>query len=235
MKPALFLMALLLAACGGASNAPAEEMRIALSPAAQPVTPALLDCLPQDDNVNVRVETIFPSQLDFGEYDFYIRLGAPDERPAFAAQIATERVVLAVNAAQTVQALTASQAAELLSGRVENWAQLGGDDEAVLLFAPPQSDEARRALEALLLRVPLSGQAIIATDPQTLLDNVAANNGAAGILPAAWADESVRAIDLDISLPVLAIGAAAPQGAARSVLACLQSAAGQAALAEVYP
>lgn len=234
MRPLFLLAVLLLAACSGGSGAPSEELDIALSPAAQPVQAALLACLPQDGSVTASVETLYPSQVELAEYDFYIQLGTPDERPALVAKIASEQVVLVTHRSQGLSSLGAAQAAELLSGRAESWEQLGGQEAAVLLFVPPHGDEARRALESSLLRAPISGQALIAIGPQTLLDNVAANSGAAGILPAAWADESVRAHDLGISLPVLALAAETPQGAARGVLACLQSSAGQAILGENY-
>jgi hypothetical protein len=54
------------------------------------------------------------------------------------------------------------------------------------------------------------------------------------MLPAAWADDSVQTFDFDVTLPALALAAETPQGPARSVVACLQSPAGQAALAEKY-
>jgi hypothetical protein len=73
----------------------------------------------------------------------------------------------------------------------------------------------------------------VAADPQQTLDAVAANPAAAGLLPAAWAGDAAR-IDLGIELPLLAIAAKEPSGAARAVLSCLQSGVGQAALAEKY-
>lgn len=232
-RTTLALACLLLAACG-AQATPAQALRIGLSPAAQPIAPALLACLPQDENVEVSIDPLFPSQAELSQLDLYVQLGAPSERPGFAAQIAEERAVLVVNAAQALRSLSAINAADLLSGRIANWQQLGGADEAVLLFVPPEGDEARQAFVANVVRGALSGGALIATDPETLLANVAANAGAAGILPAAWADASVQAFDFGVTLPVLALAAETPQGLARGVVACLQSGAGQALLDERY-
>jgi hypothetical protein len=234
MKPtALALVCLLLAACGARVET-SQALRIGLSPAAQPISAALLACLPQDESVEIHIDSIFPSQVELSELDLYFLLGAPGETPGFAAQIAEERAVLAVNAAQDLRNLRALDAADLLSGRIANWQQLGGDDEAVLLFVPPESDEARQAFVANVVRGAVSGGALIASDPATLLANLAANPGAAGILPAAWADASVQAFDFGVTLPVLALAAETPQGPARSVVACLQSGAGQALLNERY-
>lgn len=234
MKRAILAVAcLLLAACGARVEA-TQELHIGLSPAAQPISAALLACLPQDESIEISIDAIFPSQVELNELDLYFQLGAPSERPGFAAQIATERIVLAVNPAQDLTALSALQAADLVSGRMANWEELGGEDEAVLLFVPPDGDEARQAFVANVVRGAISGNALIATDPATLLANVAANSGATGILPAAWADDSVQTFDFDVTLPALALAAETPQGPARSVVACLQSGVGRAILTESY-
>jgi hypothetical protein len=234
-RTTLALACLLLAACG-AQATPAQALRIGLSPAAQPIAPALLACLPQDEKVEVSIDPLFPSQAELSQLDLYLQLGAPSERPSFAAQIAEERAVLVVNAAQALRSLSAINAADLLNGRITNWQQLGGADEAVLLFVPPEGDEARQAFVANVVRGAVSGGALIATDPETLLANVAANAGAAGILPAAWAGdgEGIQTFDFGVTLPVLALAAETPLGPARSVVACLQSGAGQALLNERY-
>src|SRR5690606_29519212 len=125
--------------------------------------------------------------------------------------------------------------ADLLSGRVQNWAQLGGPDAAVLLLLPPASDETVQTFRNNVVRGAISGQALIVSDPATLLQNVAANRGAAGLLPAAWATgDSLRAFEYGLSLPVLAFANQTPQGAARSLLACLQNGAGKVILSEIY-
>lgn len=228
----LFLAVFILMGCSPQA-APQETVRLAISPAAYPAAAAVMACLPADDSVAAVIDSIHPSEIDYSEYDLYIHLGR-DTQAEFAALIATERIVLAVNPAQALSNFSSLQAADLLSGRVQNWAQLGGRDESVLLFIPPESDEALQAMRSNVVRGAFSGVAIIATDPSVLLQNVAANSGAAGILPAAWADESVRSFDYNVSLPVLALGSQPPQDAARRLLACLQGPTGQALLAESY-
>lgn len=233
MRTPLLLLTLLLAGCGSAAPPP-EPLRLAISPSAYPVADAVMACLPADDSVAVTIDVVYPSQIDYSEYDLYIRLGA-DRSAGFAAQLARERIVLATNASLGMSALSALQAADLLSGRVQNWAQLGGPDAAVLLLLSPASDESLQTFRNNVVRGAISGQALIVSDPATLLQNVAANRGAAGILPAAWAtDASLRSFEYNLSLPVLAFASQTPQGAARSLLACLQSGAGKAILAESY-
>lgn len=234
MKPlVLTLIALILAGCGSPAAEP-QSLRLAISPAAYPVAEAVMACLPTDGSVAVTIDSVYPSEIDYSDYDLYIRLGA-DRNAPFAARLAEERILLAASGSLSVNTLTSLQAAELLSGRIRNWAEVGGPSADVWLFLPPNGDETVQAFSSNVVRGAFSGQALIAFGPDVVLQNLAGNTGAAGLLPAAWADDSVRTYDFNVSLPVLALAAQTPEGAARSVLACLQGPSGQALLAESYP
>ncbi len=234
MKPlVLTLIALILAGCGSPAAEP-QSLRLAISPAAYPVAEAVMACLPTDGSVAVTIDSVYPSEIDYSDYDLYIRLGA-DRNAPFAARLAEERILLAASGSLSVNTLTSLQAAELLSGRIRNWAEVGGPSADVWLFLPPNGDETVQAFSSNVVRGAFSGQALIAFGPDVVLQNLAGNTGAAGLLPAAWADDSVRTYDFNVNLPVLALAAQTPEGAARSVLACLQGPSGQALLAESYP
>lgn len=228
----LILLAGLLAGCGSPAAAPVP-LRLAISPAAYPVAQAVMACLPSDGSVAVAIDSVYPSEIDYAEYELYIRLGG-DRDSSFAARLAEERIVLITSAGVGLSSLSSLQAADLLSGRLSNWGQLGGPDAAVLLFLPPASDETVQAISSNLVRGTFSSQALLAFGPEIVLDNVAGNQTAAGLLPAAWVDARVSAFDYNISLPVLALAAQTPQGAARNLLACLQGPLGQTHLAEHY-
>ncbi len=231
MKWSPFIAIVLFISSCASAAAEAEQLRIAISPAAQPASAAVLACWPRDEGVHISFDALYPAAVDLDNVDFYIRLGEPQEQPSFAAQLAIETLVIITNATDQ---LSRSRAADLFSGRVSNWNELAGEDLLVELWASPGSDETRQAFEAsVLLGSPMAGDANIATDPQQILDAVAADPGAAGLLPAAWAGETAH-IDLGIELPVLVIAAQEPSGAARAVLSCLQGNLGQAALAEKY-
>jgi hypothetical protein len=231
MKRKFFLaVALLFGACNSAQSTGAE-LHIAISSAAQPASAAVMACLPREEGLQISFDAIYPAAIQLNKVDLYIRLGEPQEPPAFAAQLATETFVVVTNA---VQSLSRSQAADLFSGRISNWSGLSGEDLPVKLWVGPASDEARQAFEpSILLGSPVAGDANIATDPQQILDAVATNPGAAGLLPAAWAGDAAQ-INLGIELPLLAIAAEEPSGAVHAVLSCLQGGVGQAALAEKY-
>jgi len=229
----LLCFSILASACSPAPEA-GPSVHIALSPAAQPVSTAVAACMPNDENLAATLDIRYTHFVDLDEVDFFVQLGEPAELPEFAAQLAWEEIVVIVHAENELE-LSRSHFMDLFSGRVEDWSELGGEARAVSLWVGPEGDEARQAFETLvLLGGPVTGSANLATNPEDLLAAVAADPAAAGILPAAWADETVRAIELEVELSVLALAVEEPSGAARQLLACLQSEVGQAALAELY-
>ncbi len=230
-REVLLVLAFLLGACGSGESSKVG-LHIAISPSAQPASAALMACLPRNKGLQISFDVRYPATIHLDNVDLYIRLGVPQEPPAFAAQLASESFVIVTNA---TRALNRSQAADLFGGRISNWSELGGEDLPVKLWVGPASDETRQAFEAsILLGSPVAGDANVAADPQQILDAVAADPAAAGLLPAAWVSPAMTQFDLGVELPLLAIAAQEPSGAARAVLSCLQGGVGQAALAEKY-
>lgn len=226
-----FCFALFANACSPQATA-GPIVQVAISPAAQPVSAAIFACVPE--SVSVVFDVLYPSVVDLDIVDFYVQLGEADEPPEFAAQLATAHIVVVLHSDSALE-LTNGQIADLFSGRVTDWSELGGEAGKVELWVGPESDEARQAFEDLVLRgSPVAGTANLATNPEDVLAAVAADPTAAGLLPMAWADESVHTIELGIQLPVLALASQAPSGAARQLLACLQGEVGQKAMAELY-
>lgn len=228
----LLLLAFGLVSCG-APQAAQQTLRLAISPAAYPAASALMACLPTGEGVAVSIDSVYPSEVDLAVYDLYIQLGA---HPAagFAAEVASEQLVLALPASQTA-ALNSAQASLLLSGALTDWQAIGGQAGAPQLLIPPASDEARQQVETQRLQgVPFAPNALIVA-PEAALRKLESDTAVVALLPAAWLPASLPSIALGIELPVLAQAPAEPQGLARNVLACLQSSAGQARLAESYP
>lgn len=221
---ALLMVLFVLSACGGAEE-PQAALRIVISPAAHPTSAAVLTCVPTSAELSVSIDSYYPGTFALADYDVFIRLGEPDEEAAFIAQIATEQIMAVANPELGLEQLTRSEAADLFSGRTGTAA----------IWVGPQSDEARESFSArILIGSPFSSSASLAASPEKMLAEVSADPDAVGILPAAWADETLQTIDLGIETPVLAISATEPTGAARDLIACLQSEAGQAVLSEKY-
>jgi hypothetical protein len=220
----LLVILFLLSACAG-TGGPQTALRIVISPAAHPVSAAVLTCAPATEDISVSIDSYYPGSFALADYDFFIRLGEPDESGAFVAQIATEEIVAIANSGLGLGRLTRSGAADLFSGR----------SGTAAIWIGPESDEARQIFNAvILLGSPVSSAASLAGSPEQMLAEVAVDPDAVGILPAAWASGTVQTIDLGIETPVLAISATEPSGVSRDLIACLQSETGQAVLSEKY-
>ena len=227
-----FLLAFLFSACAPQAD-DLPTVRIVVSPAAQPVSGAIAQCIPGDESVGFSIEMQYPNTLDAELPDLLVRLGEPGSDSGFAAQLAWEKIELIVSVGNNVD-ISRVAAADLFGGRIQNWSELNGQDLAVELWAGTASDEARQAFQANVLLGPVSGNTHLATNPVTALEAIADNAGAVAILPAAWTDATVRRIDLGVRVPVIAITAAEPTGVIRELLACLQGPVGQAELGKKY-
>jgi hypothetical protein len=229
MKIKLALLALALAACSGTATE-IPTIRMAITPAAQPTNAAVGACLPR--GVALDLNVVYAPAI--ADYDLVIQLGGPSELPAVVAQIASEQISVALNSENNVD-LDQQQLAAIFTGRISDWAEVGGEAAAIQLWVGPEEDETRATFEAQVLRgASVFGGAHLATDLGAIVDAVAADPNAAGILPAALASDSVELNDTDIELPVLVIAAADPTGAARDLLSCLQSELGQTWLSAHY-
>jgi hypothetical protein len=224
-KPFVALIVLLiLSACNGTTE-PQTALRIVISPAAHPVSPAVLTCAPASEDISVSINSYYPGSFALADYDIFIRLGEPDDEAAFVAQIAIEEIVAIANSGLGLEQLTRSEAADLFSGRTGT----------STIWVGPESDEARQFFTAeVLLGSPVSSFASLAASPEQMLAQVAADPNAVGILATAWVDGSVSTIDLGIQTPVLAMSATEPTGAASDLIACLQGGIGQTILSEKY-
>ncbi|MEX1071845.1 MAG: substrate-binding domain-containing protein [Anaerolineales bacterium] len=229
----VLLLSVLVAGCNSPTE-PQDTLRINISPAAHPASEAVLTCAPRDEGPFVSIDSFYPGTFLAEDYDIVIRLGEP-QADGFAAQLAWERIVLIVNPAVGIVDLSRAQAADLFSGRAETWDGFGGTESPITIWVAPQSDEARQMFtEQVLLGVPIASHALLASQPSQLLIEVAADPNAAGLLPAAWVDGSVQQVELELRVPILALTTMELEGAARQLLACLQSEIGQAVLGEIY-
>jgi hypothetical protein len=226
----LFLAFLIAACAPQASDLP--TVRIVLSPAAQPVSAAIAQCIPRDESVEFSIEMQYPNTLDETP-DLLVRLGEPGSNAGFAAQLAWEKIELVVNIDNNVD-VSREAAADLFGGGIQNWSELNGQDLAVDLWAGPASDEARQAFQSDVLLGQVSGNTHLAVNPDTALEQVGNSAGAVAILPAAWTDATSRRIDLGLKVPVIAITPTEPTGPIRELLACLQGPIGQAELGKKY-
>jgi hypothetical protein len=220
------LLVLFLSACSTATpNAtPPPNLRVGLSQAAGDLRPALLACLPEQAADQISIESVLPGAIDLNDYALLIQLGEANSMPEFAAALGADSIVAVVNAANPLRQLSRDQLAAIFSGRVTDWADVGGSPGPLEVWIPLEGDEARSLFRAsVLLGGEYRGDGHLAADASRMQAAIAADSGAIGLLPASLLTENLRGIETGIEAPILALAVAEPDAALLATLACLQA------------
>ena len=167
--------------------------------------------------------------------------------------LALDGVVLVVNAANPVTALTGGQAAAIFSGRIESWQQVGGGDGLMVPVARERGSGVRTVLDRRLMGAArLTINAPVLPNSVAVAEKVVTEPNAIGFMMLGEllaATDAIHPITLDgvmpgtgtvadqsyaLTTPLYFVSSAEPSGELRAFLAWLQSAEGQAQLSARY-
>lgn len=112
--------------------------------------------------------------------------------------IALDGVAVVMNRSNPVQALTVAQIAEIFSGKITNWKELGGEDEPIKVFARDEQSGTWDTFESNVLKpfkLKLTEQNVQRFEDSALLvRNVAATKGGIGFTGLAYVDSTVKGL-----------------------------------------
>ncbi len=155
--------------------------------------------------------------------DLTIRLGQPDALRTPAFQIGSDEIVVIVNPQNNISSLNPGQVRDLFSGRVASWKDLGGADLPVDIWSfNPDDDIQIQFNDISMLGQSISSRSHLAVSLQNMASSVANTPGSIGLLTKRAMVGNVQEAAGGVSIPVLAIPGAEPQGAVRDLIACLQ-------------
>jgi len=163
-----------------------------------------------------------------------LQLGGDIPTGSEAYQIGEESIEFIINAGNPTDALSTDELLAIYTGQQMRW-EFGSRPE-IELWSYPEEDTLRTWLERSLPGMPrLSSQAVIAPDPQAILESVSTNLGALGYVPRSWLVgledgtlEQVKVVRLENSLvesltqPVLVISEHPLTYEEHALLVCLQ-------------
>ncbi|MBV8564214.1 MAG: substrate-binding domain-containing protein [Methylobacteriaceae bacterium] len=118
------------------------------------------------------------------------------------------RVAFAVHPSNSVKSLSGAQLADVLSGKVQNWREVGGPDLPIMVVTAQPGDGLRTMVEGRLLNGDsVSKDARAMTNATQIAKVVAQVPGAIGIVAAASIDASVvrLATDVEIVQPLILV------------------------------
>lgn len=139
-----------------------------------------------------------------------------------------------------ISELSSEQLMAIFTGKITNWKQVGGPNRPVLVWTYPDGNPIRRIYNTVLNNPPVTTQAMVAPDPEAMLEGVGDQPGSIGYIPGAWLTPDVKIVSLDAKLrlallqPVLVLSDETPQGEVRRLIGCLQTGSGQQILKKHY-
>lgn len=159
------------------------------------------------------------------------------EPPAewFATPLGNQPVVFIVSVDNPQRDLTSDDVINILTGRVDNWQELGGPDLAIQPVIPLEGAETRSYLQqGFLGDRRFTSSALLGPSPEAMISLVQDNLGAIGILPLSAISGDVGLVSIDgrdplegngypFVLEVLGIAPKEPSGIVREWLAWLQA------------
>ncbi len=222
-------MASCQAATPTASIPTPQYWRVQYTPALAWMAPAFNLCIRQQPGYALAVFERPASALDITQAQISLRWGAGTDMSGALVELGADDLVLVVNPHNPLKSLTASQVRNIFSGANHAWSDYSkANPDSIQVWSYPQGNEIRQYFEEALSALDLLPSAHLAPDPQALRQAVAADPSAIGYLPGRWVDSSVRPLSINgisetaLRQPILAITQAAPQGAQKEWLLCLQ-------------
>jgi hypothetical protein len=159
--------------------------------------------------------------IDLEEADLALRIGWGADTAA-AYQIGSEELLVIVNPLSPISSLSVDQVRALFSGQATSWPGLHGSGGPVQVWVFPGGEDVQAWFEeSIMLGQALSSSAHLAFDPQQMVQAVARDANAIGILPWHWLDETVSPVLSMADLPVLVLVAPGADPADLELVRCL--------------
>ncbi len=216
MGTLLVSASMFLAGCGGggsqqAASSGGEKISgkisasgsTALLPLLKPAQEAFQDKY-KDVTVNVAgggsftgMNQVAEGSVDIGDSD----VNLPDEykdKGLVDHKVVVEPFVFIVDKANKVDNLTKDQVIGILTGKITNWKEVGGDDQKITLIHRAKSSGSRATISDVVLKgANFTDDAVIQDSNGAVRAAIASTPGAIGYVDAPYADDSVKVLKFD--------------------------------------
>lgn len=234
-------MVFIITACGSpeeSTPAPTQEAINILYPQAlQAWANNLANCASTVPQVALYFTTSDTLITDLRPNDIELVFGQPNgiANQTYLSQVGWEQAVVVVNSENSLSQLSNEELKAIFSGhaiKLEN-----GAEQSYQVWVLPKGDPTRLIFDqAILLDQTITMDAMLAPDPDAMLEAISRNNGTIGYLPVSFLktqDPSmtgkVKIVQIDSSVaaelhqPVIAITSGEPMGLLRNLLVCLET------------
>ena len=154
--------------------------------------------------------------------------GSVDGSDLMPHPIATSKVAFMSHPTNPVKRLTLKQVSNILAGRIDNWKDLGGRDQPIVIITGDSADETRLLVEQkLLYSSPIAGAIrTVGRGPMAVTEAVGEEAGALGIGTAVAVTSRVATIatDQEIAQPLFLVTRGQPSAELEKVIGAAQAA-----------
>lgn len=238
MRKIFILCLVLLSGCAGPSRATSmptpQVFNVALTPSVSNLAGELHTCADSSPNLVININEIPAPSLDINTASLSIRLGGKPTK-GYTAPINNETIVLIINENNPVLTISPEEISGIFTGQITNWNEIGGEQQTIQVWSYLNGDDTREIFdESVFPGEQLTPNALLAPDPQAMLEAVGDDPLAIGYIPQSWISpldpaRQIRIVEVNEKLaeklhqPVLAFSRSEPQGPLRKLLFCLQS------------
>ncbi len=112
--------------------------------------------------------------------------------------VAIAPFILIVNKDVAVDSLTKQQAADIFTGKITNWQEVGGKDRKIIIVTRPESSGSRKLIVNLVLDgKEFTKDGITQAESGAMKTSVAETPGAIGYIDAPYVDDSLKALQFE--------------------------------------
>jgi len=142
------------------------------------------------------VESLIQGSVDIGNASRGLKDGEK-EKGAVENVVAIDGIAVITDKANAVKDLTTEQLADIYTGKIKSWKELGGSDDAIVVIGREAGSGTRGAFEELLDVEDVCAYAQELDSTGAVLAKVAATPGAIGYISLDAADDTIQTISLN--------------------------------------
>lgn len=209
----------LLSSCTSSPTPAVNILHVQYTVAARPWLSDLADCA-GETALDLQQRPL--DLLDLSSADLGLRLGDQNlTAPAY--QIASEDILVIVHPQNPAAPLSADEVRRLFTGTITNWEQVGGENAPAEVWVFAAGEDIQQIFETAVLNgAPVTSTARLATSPEAMIQAVADNVHAIGLLTRRLKTDEVAEAFVAATVPVLITFPAEPARELANLTACLQ-------------
>jgi phosphate transport system substrate-binding protein len=113
-------------------------------------------------------------------------------------KVAVAPFLLIVNKDVNIDNLTKQQAADIFTGKIKNWKEVGGPDKKITIITRPDNSGSRKLVKQIILDgKDFTKDAVVQESTGAMKTAVSTTSGSIGYIDMAYADDSVKVLKFD--------------------------------------